>query len=505
MKEKCLIFLVILFANIISPNNSTIFSQDVCQSAGDIVKSTPLSNPDRGFHLESGYFAHNMTNPFGKKKELYPDGFIDARERDFNAQKEGITLLQLYIYLTEWVDKDISQEGLDNIQLLFDDLKKHGYKAILRFAYNWTGLNTSGGESEKWILRHIEQLTPIFEKNRGLIATIQIGFIGAWGEWHNTPLQKDFDAKSAVVNALLDIYPYSLQIRVPTHKNRLILKNGSDKMRIGYANDYFTAGEHSHALGNDFVPGSEWYKQIEKESPYFFMSGEIPYDEDSEWGLASLINPETTLRILRDHHYSALDITQNYELNISSWKNIKVCPELLRKNNILFSDDYFIDDKGINVSRSFFEFVRDHLGYRLNMLNSKFDISDNNLVYDLEFTNTGFATVVNPKQVYLVFIDNKDNEIKETVKIDAKPVEWQPYDTNLNTYEPTSHRLTGSCALSALPEGMYRVGLWMPDTELSLQYNNLYDVKWTPNKNLYHWYDSDKKYAINIIGEITSQ
>ena len=495
-----LIFIFIFYLLFI-PGESTARNQkNTTEAAKDIVKIAPLRNPDRGFHLESNYFAHDMTNPF-RKNEIFPNGFIEAREKAFDSESENLTLLQLYVYLTEWVDKDISQEGLENIQVIFDELKKYGYKAILRFAYNWEGLDASGGESEKWILRHIEQLEPLLEKNRGLIATIQIGFLGAWGEWHTTPLQNDFTAKSNIVNALLKVYPepYSIQIRIPDHKNRLNLDNEKDKTRISYANDYFTAGEHSHAPGNDFVPGSQWYRQIERESPWFFMSGEIPYDENTEWGLAALIDPETTLRILRDHHYSAFDLTQNYQLNIKSWRNIKVYPELLVKNNILFSEDYFMDEKGNRVNRSFFEFVRDHLGYRLNLTGSSLKTKSKKLLYDLEFTNTGFAAPVNSKPVYLVFIDESNN-VKREVRINADPRDWQPYDYNKQSYQPLRHRLTGDIPVDLA--GKYRVGIWMPDPDKSLQYNGVYDVKWVPNKNLSQWYDNDGKYAVNIIGEV---
>ncbi|NDV58714.1 DUF4874 domain-containing protein [Bacteroides sp. 519] len=462
----------------------------------------PLRNPDRGFHLESNYFAENFTNPFNKK-EIFPKGFIGDREKQFDAEKEEITLLQLYIYLTEWVDKDISPEGLANIQTLFDALEENGYKAILRFAYNWQGLNTSGGESPQWITRHIEQLRPILTKNRGLIATIQTGFLGAWGEWHTTPMQKDMEGKSAVVNALLQAYPapYSIQIRIPDHKNALTLNREEDRIRISYANDYFTAGEHSHAPGNDFIPGSNWYKQVLKESPWFFMSGEIPYDEDTEWGLPDLISTQTTLKILRDHHYSAFDITQNYTKNITSWKQIQITPEALRADKILFAPEYFLDEKGNPRERTFFDFVRDHLGYRLNLtshpiLSTKDDI----LTYEISLTNTGFAAPVNPRPVFLVFINNKNEVVKELQLEHVNPRNWQPFDNEAGNYNLLTHTMSGS--ISTGLSGKYKVGLWMPDNEKSLRYNSIYDIKWPENLYLSHWTDEDGKYFINLVGQV---
>lgn len=461
----------------------------------------PLRNPDRGFHLESNYFAHNYVNPFNVQ-EIYPGAFVADREKQFDAQDQAITLTQLYIYLTEWVDKDISPEGLANIQTLFDALQAHGYKAILRFAYNWKGLNTSGGESARWITRHIEQLRPILTRNRGLIATIQMGFLGAWGEWHTTPMQKDMEGKSAVVNALLDVYPapYSLQIRIPDHKNALTLNREEDRTRISYANDYFTAAEHSHAPGNDFIPGSAWYKQVMEESPYFFMSGEIPYDEDTEWGLPYVISVRNTLKILRDHHYSAFDITQNYQKNITAWKQTPITPQELTEDKILFAPEYFEDEKGYR-RRTVFEFVRDHLGYRLNLaakpvLSTKGEL----LTYDISLTNTGFAAPMNPRPVYLVFIDANNRVARELELKHVNPRQWQPFDADEKSYKLLTHTMSGS--ISTGLSGKFRVGIWMPDAEELLRHNNVYDIKWPENKFLTHWVDAEGKYAVNVIGEV---
>lgn len=467
---------------------------------GDIVKIEPLRNPDRGYHTESNFFAHNLTNPY-HSADVYPSGFISQRENQFEAGDDGLTLLQLYIYLTEWVDKPISQAGLDNIQTLFNGVKNQGYKVILRFAYNWEGTGNATNATKERIEGHLEQLKPILDANRGLIATIQAGFIGAWGEWHSTG---DQSMRNAVVNGLLNIFPtpYCIQMRYPNQKNAITGVNQSDKTRVGFANDYFTAGEHELAPGNDFVPGTTDYAQVETESPYFFMSGEIPYNENTEWGLSKTINTMNTLKILRDHHYSAFDISQNYDLNITSWKRRKVYPSILSTNKILFSEDYFKNEEGKTVARSYYEFVRDHLGYRLNLLNTtKVSGENGSLVYDIQLTNTGFATVINPKPFYLVLIDENNNVVKEIKLNDVNPRDWQPFDPTAKTYEILTHSVKGSVATGV--SGTCKIGIWMPDEQNNLQYNNTYDVRWALNENLSHWSDNEGKYTVNIIGEIT--
>lgn len=472
------------------------------EEIGNIVRIKALGNPDRGLHLESNYFVHNYINPFNNS-EVYPNGFIDQRLQTFKAGEDELHLTQLYLYLTEYVNKDIPQEGFDKMQVIFDALKAKGYKAILRFAYNYTGLNTSGGETMEGIKHHLEQLKPFLRKNLGQISAMQTGFIGAWGEWHNSPLSNNQAAKNMLLDGLLDILPegYCVEIRTPDHKNALTLSNPANLKRIGFNNDYFTAGEHSHAPGNDFVPGDTWYQQAVKESPYFFMSGEIPYAENTEWGLHTLISVDKTLQILRDHHYSAFDITQNFEVNINNWKFYKVYPSLLTSLKVLYSEDYFKDENGKIVARSAYDFIRDHLGYRLNLLPATtFKADGGNLTYSIQFTNTGFATVVNPKPVYLVFVGNDGNVAKE-IKLDVNPRDWQPFDPATVSYEVLTHKMEGT--INPGLSGTYKVGIWMPDNHDDLKHNNLYDVRWAESESLKHWKSSDGKYTVNILGEVT--
>lgn len=124
---------------------------------------------------------------------------------------------------------------------------------------------------------------------------------------------------------------------------------------------------------------------------------------------------------MREHRYSAFDVTQNYDLNIMSWKRVKVNPALLNDNHILFDESYFKDEEGNEVVRSFYDFVRDHLGYRLNLQSeSKVEAKGGNLEYDLTITNTGFATVINPKEVYLVLVSESGQVVKD-FKLDVDP------------------------------------------------------------------------------------
>lgn len=470
---------------------------------GKIVQIESLRNPDRGFHLECNLLADQMKSPYNDY-EVYGEDLYTKKMEQFGAKNDNLTLVQQYIYLTKWVSKDLDAEALGNVRKIFELIKSQGLKAILRFAYNHEGLGTSGGESKQWILRHIEQLTPLLNEYVGQIATIQVGFIGAWGEWHTSPLMNDQSAKNAVVSALLRALPapYCVEMRYPNHKKALTLEQEEYRGRIGYANDYFTAGEHPLAPGNDFIPNTDDYKTVANEvkADNFYMSGEIPYKEDTEWGLSSLISPMTSLRILREHRYSAFDVTQNYDLNIMSWKQVKVYPSLLNDNHILFDESYFKDAEGNEVVRSFYEFVRDHLGYRLNLQKeSVVEAKNGNLEYDLTITNTGFATVINPKEVYLVLVSG-DNQVVKEIKLDVDPKSWVP-STDQEPNQVAKYTLKGSAVAGV--SGTYKVGIWMPEKVDNLKYNAAYAIRFALTENMTHWSDETGKYVVNLFSEVT--
>jgi hypothetical protein len=97
------------------------------------------------------------------------------------------------------------------------------------------------------MLSHILQLKPLLIANSDIIAVMQAGFIGAWGEWYSTS-QAEFggygynqtDLTSAniqhrkdLLNAILNALPSNraVQVRYPAFKknpyNRFISQNWS--------------------------------------------------------------------------------------------------------------------------------------------------------------------------------------------------------------------------------------------------------------------------------------
>ena len=94
--------------------------------------------------------------------------------------------------LEGFAHKALTADLLDKIKNDFAAAREAGVKLILRFAYTVT---THGGNcpegficppykdaSKKIVLAHIAQLKPILQENADVLACMQMGFIGMWGE-----------------------------------------------------------------------------------------------------------------------------------------------------------------------------------------------------------------------------------------------------------------------------------------------------------------------------------
>ena len=100
------------------------------------------------------------------------------------------------------------------------------------------------------MLTHIGQLTPLLTANADVIAVVQAGFIGAWGEWHTSTNDLTApDTRKEILETLLNAVPptRSVQIRYPAYKRTLYgdaltaanAFDGSFAARVGHHNDCF--------------------------------------------------------------------------------------------------------------------------------------------------------------------------------------------------------------------------------------------------------------------------
>ena len=147
-----------------------------------LPSSEEFANPERGFYIQADNYA--------SAPSAVPSNLVSWRVNGKNSPggvyAAKVSLLLRLFYLDSFVSSPISSNFLDSIQADFDSIRAQGDKVILRFAYNQNQTRPFGEPAKAQILAHIAQLKPLLKKNSDIIAVLQEGFIGAWGEGYFT-------------------------------------------------------------------------------------------------------------------------------------------------------------------------------------------------------------------------------------------------------------------------------------------------------------------------------
>ncbi|WP_276502973.1 DUF4832 domain-containing protein [Terrimonas pollutisoli] len=480
--------------------------------ADDANASQPLANPERGLRLEHMMQASTLINPYnGLYHRNNMSVILETHEKTYN---EKTKLTQLYFYLTDYLGKKIPDNALNNMQSIFDQLKKSGYKVILIFAYRYN--DNIKYETYSDIQTHLIQLKKFLQKNEPMIFAFQAGFLGLWGEWHHSGLDKEELNKKLVIRDMMSAFPKTrkIQVRETIYKTNaagyIRLSNSSPVIyypltpeeynRIGFQNAYFVLDQGPYARW-DYRYGDDDYKLVEKEAISSIVDGEMPYDGNDPlaFNMIALGNSGglQAIKRMQTHAHSSFSVVHNYATNIAAWKNRFYSIREFRQQRITVSDDYFLNQQGQEVNRSAYDYIRDHLGYRFQATEAAMPSFVNwgdSANFSIQLKNFGFAPLINSRPVYFVLVDEQDN-IKE-VLTKADPTTWMPAHVSGNNNHTINQAIYFD---SSFNPGKYRVGIWMPDSSPELKYDARYAI-YLANGNIEWWQDAGNKYLINIIG-----
>ncbi len=480
----------------------------------DANGSEGLYNPERGFRLET---AVDLVT----QKEC-PTLQLDTLSLKYTS--DSVSLSQSYFYLTYLTDKKLSDTEFQTMQVYFDRLRQLGKKTVLRFAYEKDFVRQEPvGPTLKEALAHLDQLKPFLHKNRDLILVVQAGVIGAWGEWHSSihGLEHSDTAKIAILEKLLEVVPAekNVQVRLPEFKNLLKGKPELYK-RVSFHDDFIVI--KPDRWDGDMHEGTPNFEQIVKESPYLVVDGELPWgfwsagcDPDSP-SAGWIIDGMGAARRFFLQHYTSLSVIHNYkeqhpnrmfdeanapEYSMIVWKKSMINADSLRKYHMPVSDHYFQKKDGTLVSRSIFDYIRDHLGYRIELQRLGMPQTIRNgeaLTLNLEFINRGFAGFSSERPAYFVLIDEKEGIMELPALFSSS--DCQPYQPGDVTYTPLVHSISFAGKVPVSP-GNYRLGLWLPDVSERLKYNSRYAVR-CANGDVDWWVSKDGRYGVNVLATI---
>ncbi len=484
MKHFFLVLVVILFVGCKSDSEfiSPVFN-DVKQ-INYSISNEDFANPERGFYRATYTSASNYTPLLLKNLVSYRGGNT-PQSANYSTKS---TLVYRNFVLNDFVNSDISREFLENIQTDFNTVESAGFKMIVRFSYTITPNSGNcpdgnvcppyGDASKERVLAHISQLSPILTSNSHLIAALQMGFIGIWGENFYTDyfgdssengvnkklIDENWQDRIDVLKALLDATPKTMMIQVrypqmkqrfvyginaPTSSAALLVSEAfteSDKARIGFHNDCFLASEDD--LGTYFDYGNsatspkadieEIKKYVIDDGTYVPVGGETCSDAFSPQNDCS-----GALSSLEELHYSFLNAEFNNEVN-NDWES-GGCIE--------------------NIKRS--------LGYRFSLNSGAFSKKvaiGEKFNFELTINNSGYAIPYHERKIYVVF---RNTSSKEEYNVDTQ-IDARNISETLKIHESFE-----------LPEGIipgdYQLLIHLPDSNSELFNNQLYSIQLANN------------------------
>jgi hypothetical protein len=381
------------------------------------------------------------------------------------VREEGSTVAHSYARLDDYRDRDIEASFLADLETGFAGARAAGIKIIFRCAYNFGPYPDSEPDASKdWILRHLEQLEPVLQANADVIAVMQAGFIGAWGEWHTSTnhLLDDPQDKFDILEAILAALPAErmVQLRYPPYKDEgyggpltaADAYGGTSAARIGHHNDCFLASDTDWGTW----PGDaieQWKEYVAQDTLYVTMGGET----------CNLNAPRsdcsTALAEMERFHYSY--INNDYHPDVVAGWETQGCREEMERR----------------------------LGYRFSVGEVTYAPEappGGVLPLTLQITNEGWAAPYNPRPLRIVL----DGASRHEADAAAADVRWwmagEAVELGLRLQLP-----------SDLEPGTYTLALWLPDAAEGLQDDGRYSIR-LANEGVW-----DEARGFNILAEVT--
>ena len=367
--------------------------------SGDII------NPERGFYKPAHFKESSSALSVSQVK---------------SNRAEGRSLFYIQFRLDKCMDKDIPQAYLDKMQKTFDALREGGAKCILRYCYkeSESESNKPWDAEEKWVMRHIEQVKPLLQKNEDVIMAFQAGYVGVWGEWYytdhfgmNPQSYNDYQPRRRVLEAMLEALPESRQVAVRTPDFKMNMygieladtltaataHSGSALSRIGGFNDCFMSsaddwGTYATSTSRLFWKG---------DTRYTFMGGETCAVQQDGSG-KDYCSCTASIRDMEDYHWSYLNIDYNTSV-LGVWK----------KGNC-------------------YNEVQNRLGYRLvvdRISHTETPVAGEPYTLVLYMRNAGFSAPQNPRDARLVF--EAEDGTETVFDLGSDPRTWHPGTTRI--------------------------------------------------------------------------
>jgi hypothetical protein len=366
---------------------------------------------------------------------------------------QGYTLVRSDILLDKWRYSSLPTDFLNRLDSGLDVLRKAGIKTIIRFMYISPALGSDFSNALDAPLNivqtHIRQLAPIFQKDADVMAVLQGGFIGAWGEWHSSAYGLTTPQnKTTILNELLSAMPADRMVQVRTVPdiadrfgsalNSGEAFRGSAKSRVGLKNMCFLANQDDAGTYSWNYQTWQYYKDyLAQASNYMAVGGETcEVNASNNRAACSIAVPE-----MGRYHWSYIN-SVFYRPTIDRW-----------------------------IREGCYYTIQQKLGYRFRMVQATLPSGVNpgeSFEMALSLANDGFAAPYNPRSFEVVFRHIATGQIARA-RVGADPRFWTSNQTQT---------LKFSVAVPpSMPTGDYEMSVNMPDPKTTLYSNPKFSIR----------------------------
>jgi hypothetical protein len=402
-----------------------------------------FANPERGY-----YVGYDLLRP----------------ERAAAVRESGHTLALAKVRLDAYRDAAIPDALLAQLDTGFNAARGAGIKVILRFTYNSSFADDA---PKARMLQHISQVQPLLQRHADVIAIMQAGFIGAWGEWHSSTNGLDNPAdRKEILDALLAALPASrtVGVRRPMFKDAAYpggpmsadeAYDGSARARVAHHNDCFLASNSDY--GTYASPIEFWTGYVGNDGRYTPAGGET----------CAVYAPKTdcsaAVANMENGHWSYLNRDYN-RLVLDLWDSQGCGPEVERR-----------------------------LGYRFVLdraAHTEAVAPGGELDVEIDLRNTGFTAPYNKRPVEIVLRNADSTHVVRLSGANSDARRWVAGETTT-----LAVRLRIPADIAA---GTYSLALRLPDETEALSGDARYSIR-TANEGTWNAQSGDNVLTNDLV------
>lgn len=440
--------------------------------------------------------AKTLVDPLHPKTAAGFEANFQRVRSQWGQDGEQLNEVQLYIYLSDYATGrcQMPQGTCANIRSLMQCCRERGIHVILRFALEDGSYFSALPTTVQDVQALIDQVAPIVHEYSDVTTIWQAGFIGTWGEWgHDVHEHRnDPNAIWAIMKTLLLNLPDGVdtQMRYPWLRDVALKQCALDRTvtaeqqrdwtaRIGIHNDYFTPGLNGASGGDDVLdPDSSFlkahnieYATLVNELSAVPVEGEMPWDDiqdpnDPYWTWKQVVPASSAAVRMCEQGYTTFSLSHNYKLTYPQWKRKTWTLSDVRALHLPAQAAYFEDLHGNECQRTQYEYIRDHLGYRLAMNSLQAKVHDGMLAISLTLVNYGFTAPLKNYPVVLSLFNERWDIVASSLLSNVKASEW--FGSSASAIpgvrsDPVEHTIKGAVPLSEISCGQYRLVLTIGD------------------------------------------